>query len=187
MRVAFYGIARSVGTSANLAAVAAGLSHYRKILALTDDFSGKAGQKGDILLADCGAGTGADEKIGSCDLLALNLSIPRREPDQAYLSRFLVRKNVIFLIGKYYPNPFGELERIAGQYRIDRSRICVIPYNPRFAKAYENNRIPAYLKRCGHAPRGGGDSDFECYLKRAVGAVITYGNRKGEQYYGRDF
>lgn len=185
MRIAFYGTSHGVGTSANLAAVTAGLSRYRKNLALAEHLHAKGGWREEaIMLKDCGIGMDADEKIKSCDLLVLNLSVPSRELDQIYLSHFLVRKNVIFLVGKYYPEPYGQLERVAGRYRINRSRICAIPYNPRFAKAYEEKSISAYLDRCGQAPRGGGDSDFECHLKRAVGAIITYGNRKGEQYYG---
>lgn len=185
MRIAFYGIAHGVGTSANLSAVAAGLSRYRKSFAFMENFHAEGAWRGEaITLKDCGVGMDADEKIESCDLLVLNLSIPSRKLDQIYLSQFLVRKNVIFLVGKYYPETYGQLGRMAGRYRINRSRICAIPYNPRFAKAYEEKSISAYLDRCGQAPRGGGDSDFECFLKRAVGAIITYGNRKGEQYYG---
>lgn len=185
MRIAFYGIERYVGTSANMAAVAAGFSRYQKLPVSIEDSRASLGQKSEMItLTDRGSGKYEKERMKSCDLLVLNLSIPYRELDQAYVRHFLVRENVIFLIGKYYPGQSDELGRIARRYRVDRSRICVIPYNPRFAKAYEDKQVPVYLSGRGQALQSYESFVFEQSLRSAVCAMINYGNRKGEQYYG---
>lgn len=185
LRIAFCGIARHVGTSANLAAVAAGLSRYLQIPVFDGGFGEGAGRKEQaVWLADCGSYGQARESAPSCDLLIVNMSIPYRELDNVYFRHSFARKNVIFLVGKYYPEHSGELAQIAREYRISSSRICAIWHSPRFAKAYESNTVCEYLDSLQKDRKSYEDFNFEKHLKRAVDAVITYGNRKGEQYYG---
>ena len=62
-------------------------------------------------------------------------------------------------------------------------RICPIPYNQRFQKAYESGRILSYLKW---------QQEEFCYENRVFGqclkellmAIGKYGKRKGDIYYG---
>lgn len=181
MRVAFYGIARQSGTSANMAAVEAGLSCYRAELAKSGDARAWANRQAEaVMLTDYGNRLRAGAWMDACDLLALNLSIPCLKLDEAFLRHFLSRRNVLFFISKYSPGQSGELEKLTRRYRIERSRICPIPYNPRFIKAYENHTVPVYLAMRGQAPQSYGDLIFEQSVKRAVGAIYHYGNRKGE-------
>lgn len=177
MQIAFYGIVRQIGTSANMAAVEAGLVHYYKLPVKSSIYqTGRVGQTKDILLTDCRKRMDVEEAIKTCDLFVLNISIPAQELEEVYFRHSLVRKNVIFLIGKYYQNKFYELNHLAREYRIPLSRICTIPYNPRFQKAYENRQVLEYIK----AEKNYQDAEFETNLKRALNAVITYGIRKGE-------
>lgn len=185
MRVAFYGIARQVGTSANMAAVAAGLSCYRSEMAKCKIEGAPACRQAEpVTLTDCGGWGRAGIWTDACDLLACNLPFPCRKLEEACCSDFFVRKNVILLIAKYSAEQSGELERLASLCRIERSRICVIPYNPRFIKAYEDRAVAAYLEHCGRACGSYEDSVFWQSVMRAVRAVIYYGNRKGEQKHG---
>ena len=186
MQAAFYGIARHIGTSANMAAVAAGLVHYCGCSVFTGIPKQKNSISEEIILTDltdCGCSNDAEEIIEICDLLVLNLSVPNRELEDVYLRHSLVRKNVIFLFGKYYQNRSNEIRQLAAEYRIDRSRICMIPYNPGFGYAYETHRVSNYIKYCPFAGNYK-DIQFQQQVKRAANAVLTYGNRKGEIYYG---
>jgi len=183
LQAAFYGIARHIGTSANMAAVAAGLVHYYGCSVSVGIPKQKNSISEKIILTDCSCSNDADRIIEICDLLVLNLSVPNRELDQVYLRHSLVRKNVIFLFGKYYQNEPNEIRQLAAEYRIDRSRICMIPYNPGFGYAYERHRVLNYMKKCPFAGNYK-DIQFQQQVKQAVDAVLTYGNRKGEIYYG---
>lgn len=177
MQIAFYGTARQIGTSANMAAVEAGFMHYYKLPVKSSIFQpGRVVQTKDILLTECRNQIEVGKVIKTCDLLILNVSIPAQELEKVYFRHSLVRKNVIFLIGKYYQNKFYELNHLAREYRIPLSRICTIPYNPRFQKAYENRQVLEYVK----AEKNYQDVEFEANLKRTLDAVITYGSRKGE-------
>lgn len=183
MQVAFYGIARRIGTSANMAAVAAGLIHYCGQTVSFGVQKRESSLSEEIVLTDCTCSNDADEIIKSCDLLVLNLSVPNRELENVYLRHSLVRKNVIFLFGKYYQNQSNEIRQLAGEYRIDSSRICMIPYDPGFGYACETNQVFRYIQ---NRPFAGSykDIQFKQQVKRAADAVLTYGNRKGEIYYG---
>lgn len=183
MRVVFYGTARYIGTSANMEAVAAGLACYCGCPVLTGRKKQKSSVLEKVILTDCICRKDADDMIEICDLLVLNLSVPNRELEDIYLRHSLVRKNVIFLFGKYNQNQFNEIRRLSGEYRIDSSRICMIPYNPGFGNAYETHRVLDYIKN--HSFTGSyKDLQFKQQLKRTAEAVLTYGKRKGEIYYG---
>lgn len=183
MQVAFYGTARHIGTSANLEAVAAGLTYYCGCPVLIGTGQQNSSVSKEVILTDCIGGRAADEMIQICDLLVLNLSVPNRELEHVYLRHSLVRKNVIFLFGKYTQNQSNEIRRLAGEYRIDESRICMIPYNPGFGYAYETHRVSDYIKSRSSG-RTYKDMQFKRQVKRAAKAVLTYGKRKGEIYYG---
>ena len=155
MHIAFLGAGRSVGTSANMAALAAGLMHYYSIPASTGGHRAFLPRTEGIFLSDCSDGGDAGKIIASCDLLALNV-----------------------------PIPLNELKRLAGQYRIPLGRICPIPYSPHFQRAYEGNRVMEYVKGLERAKGGYQDVFFQEHLKRAVDAALIYMDRKGELYYG---
>lgn len=185
MQIAFYGIARGIGTSANMAAVAAGMVGYFKIQNLRSDRqSALKAADGQWILTDCGRCKDAADVIASCDLLALNISIPDQGLEEVYFRHSLVRKNVIFLIGKYYQDSPNELKQLAYRYRIPLERICVIPYHPGFAYAYDQDAVTKALPGIHKRAKSRLDWEFEQHVKRAASAVITYGKRKGEQIYG---
>lgn len=183
MQVAFYGTARHIGTSANMEAVAAGLTCYCGYPVLSGTGNRKESSLKEIILTDCTCSNHADETIEICDLLALNLFAPNRELECLFLRHALVRKNVIFLFGKYTQNQSNEIRRLAAEYRIDSARICVIPYNPGFGYACETNRALNYLK--SRSLEGSYSfMQFKRHVKQTAEAVLTYGKRKGEIYYG---
>lgn len=185
MQVAFYGIAHCVGTSANMAAIAAGLWYYQKLpVTIRRDMTEIPCGEEEIIFTDCTNRNDAEEIIRNCNLLVLNLSIPYRELEEIYFRYSLVQKNIIFLIGKYYQNKSYELEELARVYRIPTGRVCAIPYNPRFQKAYENRQVLEYVKNQAKDKQSGEAFAFQNYLKSALKAVITYGYSKGEVYYG---
>lgn len=184
MHIAFLGAGRSVGTSANMAALAAGLMHYYSIPASTGGHRAFLPRTEGIFLSDCSDGGDAGKIIASCDLLALNVPIPLKGMELLYLQYSIVRRNVIFLIGKYFKEKQNELKRLAGQYRIPLGRICPIPYSPHFQRAYEGNRVMEYVKGLERAKGGYQDVFFQEHLKRAVDAALIYMDRKGELYYG---
>lgn len=185
MQVVFYGTARGVGTSANMAACAAGLLHFFQIpVKIRSWEEPEKSQKGQVSFLDCAGQKETGGIIQSCDLLALNLSLPCRGLEEAYLKHFLVRKNVIFLVGKYYQNRLLELKQLAAWFRIPSQRIGVIPYHPGFREAYENKEILRYLKNPKGKRKSSRDYEFEKCIECAAKAVITYGNRKGELFYG---
>lgn len=177
MKIAFYGTAGHIGTSANMAAVAAGFLHYLKIPVFVEEEELDAEN---IVLIDCSKRKDAKEIIESCELLVLNLSIPCRELEKVYFRHSLVRKNVIFLIGKYYQDKPNELEQLAKQYRIPKEKVFGMLYNPRFQEAYEKNQVLRYLKGIKRYE----DMEFAKNLKLLLDAMITYGIRKGDMYYG---
>lgn len=177
MQIAFYGTARHIGTSANMAAVEAGLIHYHKFPASRRQWTPEMAEIGDeIILTDCTSPQKAHGMLDSCDLLVLNLSFPYRGLEEVYFRHSLVRKNVIFLIGKYYQNKVCELEQLAKAYRIPLSRVCTIPYNLRFQKAYENQQVLKYVRNVASYE----DVWFETNLKRTLRAIIHYGLKKGD-------
>ena len=184
MQVVFYGTARQIGTSANMTAVAAALTYYFEwpVLAEEAEKPGSSISK-EIILTDCTCRSDAEKMINGCDLLVLNLSVPNRELEEVYLRHALVRKNVIFLFGKYFPYQSNEIKRLAEEYRMNCSRICMIPYDPGFGYAYEKRQVLDYIKNC---PFAGSyrNIQFTQKVKRTAETILTYGNRKGEIYYG---
>ncbi len=185
MHVAFYGAVRHVGTSANMTVMAAGFWYYRQLpVLIRDRETDLPCPQEEIIFTDCTNQSNAEEIIKNCNLLVLNLSIPYQELEKVYFRHSFVQKNIIFLIGKYYQNKSYELKELARQYRIPFERICVIPYSPRFQKAYENQKVLQYIKEQSKANQSYEAFEFEKHLKRALNAVVTYGNSKGEVYYG---
>lgn len=183
MQVVFYGTARHIGTSANMEAVAAGLTCYCGCTVSKGTGKRKSSVSEEIILTDCTCSSDADEMIDICDLLVLNLSVPNRELESVYFRHALVRKNVIFLLGKYNQNQSGEIGRLSVEYRIGRSRICTVPYDPGFGYAYETHRVFDYIKNRSFT-ESCRDMQFKWQIKRTADAVFTYGKRKGELYYG---
>lgn len=170
MNVAFYGAARRVGTSANLEVIAQGLSHCVPVQEMN--------------LFDCSHAREEEVKhwIRACDLFVINLSIPCPGLEEVCFRHSLVRENIIFLIGKYYHNNQRELIRLAKEYRMEPGRVCAIPYNLRFQKAYENRKVPEYLKQQMQAGCSCEDMEFRRNLNRTLHGILIYG--KGERYYG---
>lgn len=185
MQVAFYGIARCVGTTANMMTLASGLRYYQNLPVVIKDAEAEDfDRKEAIIFTDCTNRSNAEEIIRNSNLLVLNLSIPHQELEEVYFRHSFVQKNIIFLIGKYYQNKSCELKELARAYRIPFGRVCAIPYSPRFQKAYENRQILQYVKEQEKASLSCEAVQFKTYLKHALDAVITYGNSKGEVYYG---
>ncbi len=185
MKIAFYGTARHVGTSANMAAVAAGFWHYLKIPAFMEAFPADTGSKIQrVSLFDCSRSADSEECIKRCDLLALNISFAYQNLEEAYFRHSLVQKNVVFLVGKYYQDRSDKLAYLAKEYRVDRSRICTLPYNTRFGYAYENQRVLHYVENWKKSKESYADLDFKKNLKHAVSTMIYYADRKGEMHYG---
>lgn len=192
MQVAFYGVMRHVGTSANMAVVAAGLTYYFKIPAVIGHapvvLDKAAWEKEPVFLTDCSPPGYTEESrmelIESCDLLVLNVSLPYQELEDIYVRYSLVRKNVIFLIGKYYQDKSHELKGLARQLRVSAGRISAIPYHPAFEAAYVRQEVSGYIKRLAEGKNNFLDLQFENQLKHALHTVMTYGKRKGELFYG---
>lgn len=161
MQIAFWGIARQIGTSANMAAVAAGLERYAQI---PDTF----------ILKECGSGQWEEETIKSCQLLVVNITIPHQGMENIYLKHLPVHKNIIFLVGKYHQNQFDELKSLVRQYRIDTSGVCTIPYNMRFQKAYENRTVFTYVRNFEKTAKSCEDSLFERSLKHTVNKILHF-------------
>lgn len=185
MQIAFYAAARQIGASANLAAVSAGFMHYFKIpVFLESSQASKDARPGKVFLKECGCMPQTEESFHGCDLLVLNLAIPYQESAYVCFRHFFVRENVIFLIGKYHKNQSEQIKQFARQYRVDSSRICTIPYNPRFAKAYEDRQVFSYLAGNGKTAGSCEDFVFEKQLRYTVTKFFIYANRKGEYNYG---
>lgn len=184
MHIVFYGAVHRIGTSANMAAAAAGMTQYLQLPVSYECFKTGDDSTKEICFTDCSRSKCLEQMIQSCDLLVLNLSHSYQELAHVYLRYTLVRKNVIFLIGKYIPNYSNEFTKLAKQYRIAEDRICMIPYSPRFSKAYENHRVSDYLNRHRFGTACYEDFEFEKNLKHVIGTMITYANRKGDNYYG---
>lgn len=194
MRIAFYGIMRQVGTSANMAAVSAGLAYYFKSSVLIEEAGGSkimsARQSAapytscvpleQIILTDCRRNERPDKIIRVCDLLVLNLSIPCPESEYLYFRHLSIQKNVVFLIGKYHKNQLDELKSFIYRCRIDPMQICAIPYNLRFQRAYENQNILKYI--AGYEKNAGSYEAFVFgqYLKHTVHTIMNFKNRKEE-------
>lgn len=186
MQIAFYGIARQIGTSANMAAISAGFMHYLSRPSFQEDFHRKENfRKEKLIFTDFGntAPLGLDQT--PYDLLVLNLSIPHQESAYVYFRHSFIRKNIIFLIGKYHENQLEERKKLVMQYRIDPMRVCSIPYNLRFQRAYENEKVVTYVENLGKPAGSYEDFVFEKYLKHTMRTIITYADsRKGEINYG---
>ena len=184
MQIAFYGIARQIGTSANMAAVAAGFTQYMKMPVTWNwDWEHSSMNKHVVCLSDC-KNKLQKEQINHCSLLVLNLILPQSGMEKIFLEHSFVHRNVVFLIGKYHPNQSKELEQVVLKYRIDDSRICTIPYNIRFQKAYENGTVLDYIRSCRKTGRSCEDFLFEKHLKQVIKKILIYGTGKGEQSYG---
>ncbi len=239
MHIVFYGVMRDIGTSANMAAVAAfmqfrglpvsvcvshleedvlhseeGVSYSKEdVLHLEDSvlyseesesyskesesyseigishmgvdlLHSEVDSVDSIVFTDCSKSGNVKQLIEDCDLLVCNLSGSFRELEDVYFRYSFVRKNVMFLFGKFFQGKVDEVRRFASCFRISGSRIFVIPYNPRFAFAYDRNRVLDYVMRIGE--KGACDRDLE--LKRSleciVKAMIALVNGKGVFFYG---
>ena len=183
MQIAFYGTARNVGTSANMAAVQAFLANDCPYVETMRQPEKSAAAK-DFIFTDCSQIPEAEAVMETCDLLVLNLSISGRGLETVYTAYSIVRKNVVFLIGKYIQNQSEEVMRIAREYRMEQSRICMIPYHPGFARAYEHEKVPRFLKGQKQSANSCADRYFNQQVERASKAVLIYANRKGDLFYG---
>lgn len=175
MRVAFFGAEPKVGTSANMQLAAWGTL-----------FSPLSGVETDILsmeFTDCKETGIAEEQLSCCDLLAVNISLNGSGLEEFILNRSFVQRNIIFLIGKYYQSQDRELERLSRWYRIPEERICPIPYNQRFKRAYESGCIPSYLK-WQQRESSFENTEFIRCVSGMLSAMAKFGKRKGEIYYG---
>lgn len=172
MQIAFYGISHHVGTSANMAAVhAAFVQGCPRSLAFGQRQQEDGCHTKPPVLTKISK-SGLSGAFCAYDLVAVNLSIPCRELEEIYVLHSLVRKNVIFLIGKYHQNQKNELDFLIRHYRLDPARVCAIPYNQRFAKAYGGRNVSAY---CRSISTGGGsyeDAEFHNHLSRAVRTML---------------
>lgn len=181
MKIAFYGIARQVGTSANMTAIATGLAHYYRIpVQISEELENSGEWEGskNIQLIDCSRKT--EEQVwqiaGMCDLFVINFLNPNPKLEDIYSRYSLVRKNILFLIGKYYHNTELCLEQIAKQYRLENNRVCVIPYNIRFQRAYENQTILNYLKQSADSDYA--DEIFQKNLRQILQIMLVCLDRK---------
>lgn len=232
MHIVFYGVMRDIGTSANMAAVAAfmqfcglpvsvcvshleedvlhseeGVSYSKEdVLHLEDSVLyseesvsyseiGISHRGVDLLLSevdavdsivftDCSKSGNVKQLIEDCDLLVCNLSGSFRELEDVYFRYSFVRKNVMFLFGKFFQGKVDEVRRFASCFRIAGSRIFVIPYNPRFAFAYDRNRVLDYVMRIGEKGACIRDLEFKRSLDCIVNAIIAFVNGKGVFFYG---
>ncbi|MCM1257524.1 MAG: hypothetical protein NC307_06685 [Roseburia sp.] len=175
MRVAFFGAAPKVGTSANMQ------------LAVWGNFFHPVFRDGEsispIEFTDCKNTDLTDPQLSDCDLLAVNISLNSSGLEELILSKSFVHKNIVFLIGKYDHSQNGELERLSRWYRIPRERICPIPYNQRFKTAYESGCVPGYLK-WQKSELSVENMEFMQCLRGMLFAMAKFGKRKGEIYYG---
>lgn len=172
MKVAFYGTERKVGTSANMAVIAREIALCHSITTVNlIDYSHGREEKFNSMMSDS-------------DLLVLNISLTGSGLEKLYLRNDLVHKNIIFLVGKYYHNQEDELKKLARFYRIAPEKVCAIPYNPRFQRAYENQKVSEYLKRQLFSENSLEDTQFQMRLQDTMRTILKYGRRKGDLYYG---
>lgn len=175
LKIAFYGVARQVGTSANMAAIAAGLTHYYQIpVQISEKSEEFIEQKEAIQLMDCSRKTEAEawQIANTCDLFVINFLNPNSKLEDIYSRYSLVRKNILFLIGKYYHNSEKYFQQIAKQYRLENSRVCAIPYNIRFQSAYENQNLSEYLREQENVQRNYEDEIFQKNLLQVLQRVL---------------
>lgn len=170
---AFCGTARGVGTSANLTALAAGLTLYYHIPVQTESICKPEAKLRfiDCSRRPCQEAVRIAEK---CDLIVINFSASDLRLEEMYLQFSSVRKDIIFLIGKYYPDKQKELEQLARLYRLPRGSVCAIPYNVRFGQAYENRHILRYFERQKQGAGSYEDETFHTALKQAMRAVLNH-------------
>lgn len=176
MKIAFYGTAPDIGTSANMAVVAEffrccqemAVKNYPQIFGddsaiIFQDYS----HKKDNLW----------HTLEDVNLLVVNLPASDRKFETIYFKNSLVQKNVIFLFGKYFHNETDEDELLAfaKKYRVDMGRVCSIPYNPRFQQAYENHRLSAYLRQTKASYE---DEKFKENLQDIMRAILTYADKE---------
>lgn len=185
MQVVFYASARQIGASANLAAISAGLMHYFKIPVYLGTAQASEEMRSDkIFLKEGGAVPQTEESFSSCDLLVLNLAIPCQELSYVCFRHFFVRENVMFLVGKYHKNQSEQLKQFLRYYRVEASKLCTVPYNLRFAKAYEDRQVFSYVAGSRGRDKSCEDYIFEKQLRQTVKKLLIYANRKGEINYG---
>lgn len=185
MKIAFYGVTRQVGTSANMAAIAAGLAHYYHIPVHISDKSEEPWlieQEEHIQFMDCSRKTEAEawQIANICDLFVINFLNPNPKLEDIYSRYSLVRKNILFLVGKYYHSSEMCLEEIAKQYRLENSRVCAMPYNIRFQSAYENQNLLGYLKGQGNIRRDYEDEMFQKNLLQVLQRVLLCVEKAGK-------
>lgn len=175
LKIAFYGTASQVGTSANMAVVAEFFRCCQKIA--MENYPQTFGDNTSIIFQDYGHKK--DEiwnSLADVDLVVVNLPDSDRSFETLFFSNSLVQKNVIFLFGKYFHNDTNALIAFAKNYRIDMGRVCAIPYNLRFGQAYENHRLSSYLMQKKDSFE---DELFKKNLWDVMRAILTYaGNNK---------
>lgn len=163
MKVAFYGVSRGIGTSANMQILKHIFSAQNKSVSFTDisEYKGKE----------------LEEKISSYHLLVINTSLTDSDFLEFYLRHSVARKNILFLIGKNFHEE-KECRRFAKSYRIDAARICTIPYNMRFQTAYDKGKLYDFLMK----EIKNGDSTetvfFRKNLKEAADAILKFGENE---------
>lgn len=176
MRAVFLGLEPEAGTSANMQLVLCGAAVHPYF---RDEIRNGRTEFVDFGLAD----REGWRQLSAGDLLVVNLSLHSSMLEKLYLNGSFVRKNIIFLIGKYYQNDETELRYLSRWYRIPPGRICVIPFNPRFQRAYELHKISEYLT-WQQRERTLENMELKRCLDGMLDAMVRYKDRKGEIYYG---
>lgn len=177
MRAVFFGLSPGVGTSANMQLAALGAAFYPKL------YAKKGGEPVQFIRYNNKEGTKASHRADDKDLLVANLSLTHSGLEEFFLNQPMVHKNIIFLIGKYHGSSKKELQDLSRQYRIPMGKICAIPYNQRFRRAYENGHILEYLKWQQQTPTLE-NQVFGESLKKLLFTIANHEDRKGEIYYG---
>lgn len=188
MKIVFYGAQPHIGTSANMSAAVCGLwafygiqttqaSDMHQYLKHSNEdwiFFDARGMKGELL----------QKVLRVSDIIVLNISQTASGLKQFYLDHRMVHSNLLLLVGKYHKNTNYNLIKLGQQYRIDAGRICGIPYNVRFQKAYEDGRILPFIRQ---ELRWTGNYENQQFLKelhRMIQALIKYAAVGRREIYG---
>lgn len=159
MNIVFCGTAPQVGTSANMAVVQEAL----RCRGIAVD---------DICFVDCSQKRENIRKYSDdSTLVIVNLLIPDKELENFYFSHLRIRKNVIFLFGKYFQQNEKELKRFLKEYRMDAGQVATIPYNLRFGRAFEMGMVKEYLRQ---KPRSIEDETFALLLWKTTQKILRY-------------
>lgn len=187
MRVLFCGARSGIGTSAGMSALRWGLSVMCNIQSRqvyeAEEFLKARPQE--MVCFDTGEMRGEVfyRLLHLADLVVLNISQTGSGLEQFYLDHQMVHTNLLLLVGKYHNIKENSLHVFEQQYRIDSRRICAIPFNMRFHRAYEDGRMLSFIRKELRWTDNWENQQFLWELIRTMQALMNYAvTERGNNY-----